>query len=760
MSTSAAASVAVFEYDREAIRVKARLISMTKDDGNSSKYKASPDLQDISTSSLVRKFSVDPNLTSYETLRSLLSRAFDLKDDASESFRISYYCANEWLPMLSDWDLDAAILSASDPCLQLALVKASQREKVTLAGFESEHKVSSESAISPTAAAAQEAIHQLFVTSKRDGASFLRSTIPALTAKMQKMMEPTDQISYPNSVNSGKLIEKPALSDREFRSFLDNVGELVRPRELRIVVYKGGVEPQLRKVAWKHLLGVYPPGLDGRQRLDYMRQKSVEYDKLKNTWIQVIADGKVTEEIKMVTNMVRKDVLRTDRQHKFYSGENNENINALYNILTTFALHHPSVGYCQGMSDLLSPLLVTMMDEAHAYVCFCALMQRLKKNFMVDGQAMTKMFQHLSEGLMYYDPEFFAYLKINQADDLLFCYRWLLLEMKREFAFEDSLQVLETLWASLPPSYADKQGLPLYEVKLTEDPCQDTDKKSVSSSSDNNGTPLKARKETVYAKMVSLRRRTTSGDLKRFLSIPTNRSSSSSAKSKKDQQRSRIQSADSAPLAIDKENPRTNKQTNNEKEKLQTSATGSPTRHHQSSVSSKQTTAQTTLKITDLKDFNKLTSSSTISQSSSTNSLQSKSSSFDGDPFDHDNIGYLNGSSHNTATNGSNNNTTTTIVCDRLPEPTEFANGNPFLMFICIACLLQHRNEIMNGRFDYQEIAMFFDKLVRKHDVSKTLALARKLFAEYLNEDWATTTAKTAVNSAENQSEQQCKPSC
>ena len=61
----------------------------------------------------------------------------------------------------------------------------------------------------------------------------------------------------------------------------------------------------------------------------------------------MIANGKVTEEIKMVTNMVRKDVLRTDRQHKFYAGENNENITVLYNILTTFALHHPSVGYCQ-----------------------------------------------------------------------------------------------------------------------------------------------------------------------------------------------------------------------------------------------------------------------------------------------------------------------------------------------------------------------------------------------------------------------------
>lgn len=188
----------------------------------------------------------------------------------------------------------------------------------------------------------------------------------------------------------------------------------------------------------------------------------------------------------------------------------------------------------QGMSDLLSPLLVTMMDEAHAYVCFCALMQRLKKNFMVDGQAMTKMFQHLSEGLMYYDPEFFAYLKINQADDLLFCYRWLLLEMKREFQFEDSLQVLETLWASLPPTYAPKQGLPLYETKLN------GQEKSEKSTESSKSTPSK--KETVYAKMVSLRRRTTSGDLKRILSNPM----AVARANKKKEERSRIHSDSAA----------------------------------------------------------------------------------------------------------------------------------------------------------------------------------------------------------------------
>lgn len=80
-----------------------------------------------------------------------------------------------------------------------------------------------------------------------------------------------------------------------------------------------------------------------------------------------------------------------------------------------YALNHPSVGYCQGMSDLASILLVTMKDEAHTYVCFCALMNRIKPNFHIDGDAMTLKFQHLTEALLYYDPEFFAYLQQHQV---------------------------------------------------------------------------------------------------------------------------------------------------------------------------------------------------------------------------------------------------------------------------------------------------------------------------------------------------------
>lgn len=45
--------------------------------------------------------------------------------------------------------------------------------------------------------------------------------------------------------------------------------------------------------------------------------------------------------------------------------------------------------------------------------------------------------------LKQHDPEFFSYLKSLNADNMFFCYRWILLEMKREFSFDDAVAVLE-----------------------------------------------------------------------------------------------------------------------------------------------------------------------------------------------------------------------------------------------------------------------------------------------------------------------------
>ena len=87
---------------------------------------------------------------------------------------------------------------------------------------------------------------------------------------------------------------------------------------------------------WKHILNVYPDGMTGKERMDYIKKKASEYVALKETWKDAIAKGPVTGELAYTTGMVRKDVLRTDRQHPFYAGsDDNQNIASLFNILTT-----------------------------------------------------------------------------------------------------------------------------------------------------------------------------------------------------------------------------------------------------------------------------------------------------------------------------------------------------------------------------------------------------------------------------------------
>lgn len=58
-----------------------------------------------------RKFSVDPQITSLEVLYSILAKAFDLKSDFSIGYKALDPNNQEvMLPVLSDWDLDAAFL--------------------------------------------------------------------------------------------------------------------------------------------------------------------------------------------------------------------------------------------------------------------------------------------------------------------------------------------------------------------------------------------------------------------------------------------------------------------------------------------------------------------------------------------------------------------------------------------------------------------------------------------------------------------------
>lgn len=70
--------------------------------------------------------------------------------------------------------------------------------------------------------------------------------------------------------------------------------------------------------------------------------------------------------------------------------------------------------------------------------------------FQSNGTAMARRLELLRKTLRAIDGELWK--KIEQCDisKLMFAYRWLLLDCKREFPFKDIFRVLETLWSSLP----------------------------------------------------------------------------------------------------------------------------------------------------------------------------------------------------------------------------------------------------------------------------------------------------------------------
>lgn len=77
--------------------------------------------------------------------------------------------------------------------------------------------------------------------------------------------------------------------------------------------------------------------------------------------------------------VVEKDVNRTDRTHPFYSGDGNPHLSQLYDILMTYVMYDFDLGYVQGMSDLLSPILCLMENEVDAFWCFVGFMAKMVK---------------------------------------------------------------------------------------------------------------------------------------------------------------------------------------------------------------------------------------------------------------------------------------------------------------------------------------------------------------------------------------------
>ncbi|XP_067084078.1 small G protein signaling modulator 1 [Osmerus mordax] len=142
---------------------------------------------------------------------------------------------------------------------------------------------------------------------------------------------------------------------------------------------------------------------------------------------------------------IEKDVQRCDRNYCYFTPANLEK---LRNIMCSYVWQHLEIGYVQGMCDLLAPLLVILDDEAMAFSCFSELMKRMNQNFP-HGGAMDTHFANMRSLIQILDSELFELMHQNgDYTHFYFCYRWFLLDFKRELVYDDVFAVWETIWAA------------------------------------------------------------------------------------------------------------------------------------------------------------------------------------------------------------------------------------------------------------------------------------------------------------------------
>ncbi|XP_068194047.1 TBC1 domain family member 16 isoform X3 [Antennarius striatus] len=229
---------------------------------------------------------------------------------------------------------------------------------------------------------------------------------------------------------------------------LNENGQVEEEYKLRKAIFFGGIDPSIRGEVWPFLLHYYNYDSTSQEREAWRLQKRAQYHDIQQRRLSMSPEEH-SEFWRKVQFTVDKDVVRTDRSNHFFRGENNPNVEIMRRVLLNYAVFNPDMGYCQGMSDLVAPLLTEIQDESDTFWCFVGVMENTIFISSPRDEDMERQLMYLRELLRLMLPHFHQHLTRLGEDglQLLFCHRWILLCFKREFPDTEALRMWEACWA-------------------------------------------------------------------------------------------------------------------------------------------------------------------------------------------------------------------------------------------------------------------------------------------------------------------------
>ncbi|XP_057310399.1 TBC1 domain family member 16-like isoform X1 [Hydractinia symbiolongicarpus] len=236
-------------------------------------------------------------------------------------------------------------------------------------------------------------------------------------------------------------------------SYVNRLGQIEDVYNFKKHVFFGSLSQEVRPDAWKFLMYYYPMHSTEKERAVIKLEKAKSYEVIHTKRLSL--KGEEYENFwKLSQFTVDKDVVRTDRAHPYYAGQDNPNIQKMRNILLNYAVYNPVMGYTQGMSDLIAPLLATLHDEVDSFWCFVGLMESSMFATSPKDDSMDMSLGYLCELLRIMLPEFYMHCLCQDSDlSMLFAHRWLVLCFKREFIYHEVLKIWEACWSRYQTDY-------------------------------------------------------------------------------------------------------------------------------------------------------------------------------------------------------------------------------------------------------------------------------------------------------------------
>lgn len=289
----------------------------------------------------------------------------------------------------------------------------------------------------------------------------------------------------------------PLVAERWIASFDSEEGKLLDARFIHRV-RAGGIEPSIRSQVWPFLLGVYDLDSNSAERDVVKLTKSEEYGELRAQCVKaaqtlipnpneedeededftkvdaVDTIPKEEEDFRTWQRIIRLDAVRMNAEWIPYA-ETQASVTfeeaarlskaaglmdddhlepprrhhaaRLVLILEAYTMYDPETGYCQGMSDLLSPFVALMDDDYEAFWCFVKFMEFARHNFRLDEIGIRRQLNLVSSIIQESDPPLFQHLGTLGCEDCTFIYRMVVVLMRRELTFEQTLCLWEVMWA-------------------------------------------------------------------------------------------------------------------------------------------------------------------------------------------------------------------------------------------------------------------------------------------------------------------------